>query len=93
MGSKWVQVTIYLLVYDYVHFDTGFGPTLEDSVEAVILIKFTWPPEINLRGKPPVLGVGSYTATLRWRSSRRGVHTMMKITSLALSNISDSAQR
>jgi hypothetical protein len=61
-GVKVGQVTIYLLVHNDVHFDTSFSPALEDSVETVILIKFAWPPKIQLRRKPPVLGIGSYTA-------------------------------
>ena len=53
------KVSIYLLVDNDVHFDTLLSPALEDAVKAVLLIKFAWPPEIQLRRKPPVLGVGS----------------------------------
>lgn len=62
MRSKRGQVTVYLLVYNYIHSDTSFSLALEDSIETVILIKFTRPPKIQLRRKPPVLGVGSYMA-------------------------------
>ena len=58
---------VYLFVYNYVHFNTGFGPALEDSVETIILIKFAWPPKINFWRKPPVLMVGSYEAKDQWK--------------------------
>lgn len=61
-GVEAGQVTIYLFVYNDVHFDTSVGPALENSVEPVILIKLAWPPKIQLRGKPPVLGIGPYMA-------------------------------
>jgi len=59
-GVKGGQITIYLLVYNDVHFDTSISPALENSVEPIILIKFARPPKIQLWRKPPVLGIGSY---------------------------------
>ena len=82
----------YLFVYNDVHFDTGFSPAFKNSVEPVIFIKFAWPPKIYLWRQPPILRNRSYVAKLH-RGVVEKVHTMMKITSLALSNISDSAQR
>jgi len=40
------QITTYLLIHDDVHFGTGFGPALKDSVKAVFFIQLAWPPKI-----------------------------------------------
>ena len=81
----------YFLVYNDVHFDAGLSLTLKDSVETVVLMNFAGSPKIQLRREPPILVVESGA----WNTSkgRKAVHTRIKITSLALSSNSESAQR